>query len=47
MTFKEIPYERPDLEALKKAFAESTERLASAQSCAEAKAAIQDSGKLM
>ncbi len=47
MTFKEIPYERPDLEALKKAFAESTERLASAQSCAEAKAAIQESGKLM
>lgn len=40
MTFKEIPYERPDLEALKKAFAESTERLASAKSCAEAKAAI-------
>ena len=47
MTFKEIPYERPDLEALKKAFAESTERLASAKSCAEAKAAIQESGKLM
>ena len=38
MKFREMPYERPDVEALKARYAALTEKLRAAQSYAEARA---------